>query len=72
MTTFLARLAGNGQLMTKRRDVLIAAVTTVVTIVLTGVVIAAILLLAIFITDQSPVKKPEPTVTPTSTVPLPL
>jgi hypothetical protein len=47
-------------------------VTTVVTIVLTGVVIAAILLLAIFITDQSPVKKPEPTVTPTSTVPLPL
>ena len=42
--------------MTKRRDVLIAATTTVATIILTGVVITAILLLAIFITDPSPMK----------------
>jgi hypothetical protein len=59
--------------MTKRRDVLIAATTTVATIILTGVVITAILLLAIFITDPSPMKKPDrPTITPSSTAPLPL
>ena len=59
--------------MTKRRDVLIAATTTVATIILTGVVITAILLLAIFITDPSPMKQPDrPTITPTSTAPLPL
>jgi hypothetical protein len=59
--------------MTKRRDVLIAATTTVATIILTGVVITSILLLAIFIADPSPMKKPDrPTITPTSTAPLPL
>ena len=68
----IGRPARYGQVMVKRRDVLIAAATTVATIVLTCVVIAIIILLAILITDQSPMKKPEPTVTPTSTAPLPL
>ena len=60
------------RVLAKRRDVLIAAATTAATILLTYVLIAIITLLAIFITDQSPMKKPEPTVTPTSTAPLPL
>lgn len=60
-------------MMAKHRDVLIAAATTVATIILTGVVIAAIILLAIVLTDQSPMKHPDgPTITPTSTAPLPL
>jgi hypothetical protein len=59
--------------MAKRRDVLIAATTTAATIILTGVVITALFLLAIFITDPSPMKKPDrPTITSTSTAPLPL
>lgn len=58
--------------MAKRRDVLIAAATTVATIALTCLVFSIIVLLAIFMTDQSPMKKPEPTVTPTSTAQLPL
>jgi hypothetical protein len=67
------RVKFGGQVMTKRRDVLIAATTTVATIILTGVVITSILLLAIFIADPSPMKKPDrPTITPTSTAPLPL
>jgi hypothetical protein len=57
----------------KRRDVLIAVVTTTATIIAACIVLVAIILLAIVLTDQPPMEKPrQPTVTPTSTAPLPL
>jgi hypothetical protein len=57
----------------KRRDVLIAVVTTTATIIAACIVLVAIILLAIVLTDQTPMEKPHrPTVTPTSTAPLPL
>lgn len=49
-----------GQALAMRRDVLIAAATTVAAILLTCGLIAIITLLAIFMTDQSPMKKPKP------------
>ena len=61
------------EVMTKRRDVLIAAVTTTATIIAACIVLVAIILLAIVLTNQPPMEKPHrPTVTPTSTAPLPL
>jgi hypothetical protein len=67
-----SRPGWHGQVPAKGRDVLIAAATTAATILLTCALIAIIVLLAIFMTDQSPMKKSEPTVTPTSTALLPL
>jgi hypothetical protein len=61
------------EVMTRRRDVLIAVVTTIATIIVACIVLVAIILLAIVLTDRSPIKKPDrPPVTPTSTAPLPL
>jgi hypothetical protein len=57
----------------KRRDVLMAVVTTTATIIAACIVLSAIILLAIVLTDQPPMEKPHgPTVAPTSTAPLPL
>jgi len=59
--------------MGKRRDVLIAVVTTTATIIATCMVLVAMIALALVLTDRPRMEQPHrPTVTPTSAAPLPL
>ena len=59
--------------MGKRRDVLIAVATTTMTIIAAGIVLMALIAVAMVLIDEPRMEKPpRPTVTPTSAPPLPL
>jgi hypothetical protein len=59
--------------MGKRRDVLIAVVTTTATVIAACMVLVALIALAMVLTDQPRMEQPHrPTITPTSAAPLPL
>ncbi|OBA78703.1 hypothetical protein A9W99_23900 [Mycobacterium sp. 1164966.3] len=59
--------------MGNRRDVLIAVVTTTMTIIAAGIVLMALIAVAMVLIDQPRMEKPSrPSVTPTSAAPLPL